>query len=29
MALYIGVARVDGQVAASAEILCAEVKNEA
>jgi len=29
MALYIGVARVDGQEAASAEILCAEVKSEA
>lgn len=29
MALYVGVARVDGQEAASAEILCAEVKTEA
>src|SRR5688572_6397162 len=29
MALYVGVARVDGQEAASAEILCAEVKSEA
>ena len=29
MALYEGIARVDGQVAASAEILCAEVKSEA
>ena len=29
MALYAGVARVDGQEAASAEILCAEVKNNA
>jgi 3-hydroxyacyl-[acyl-carrier-protein] dehydratase len=27
MALFEGVARVDGEVAASAEILCAEVKN--
>ena len=29
MALYIGVARVDGQEVASAEILCAEVKTDA
>jgi len=29
MALYTGVARVDGQEAASAEILCAEVKADA
>lgn len=29
MALYAGVARVDGQEAASAEILCAEVKSNA
>jgi 3-hydroxyacyl-[acyl-carrier-protein] dehydratase len=29
MALYVGVARVDGQEAASAEILCAEVKSNA
>ena len=29
MALYVGVARVDGQEAASAEILCAEVKADA
>lgn len=29
MALYVGTARVDGQEAASAEILCAEVKAEA
>ena len=27
MALYVGIARVDGQEVASAEILCAEVKN--
>ena len=29
MALYVGIARVDGQEAASAEILCAEVKADA
>lgn len=29
MALYVGTARVDGQEAASAEILCAEVKGDA
>ena len=28
MALYVGIARVDGQEVASAEVLCAEVKNE-
>jgi 3-hydroxyacyl-[acyl-carrier-protein] dehydratase len=29
MALYVGIARVDGQEVASAEILCAEVKADA